>query len=294
MPNGAGTLLLTAVEGSVEVLVMAGLLVLLVRGRDALLAHWRRGLVVALLVLLMAVPQHLATMVFVDSRQLMGAVELPTNADIERLLHGATLGSIAVGAVATTLLRMGWYGLISCVAVATWASLRPGEPLLGSGLRTRMGPLLACLGLGVLAGALSAWLFHALRVDAGQALQRLASFYPRLAEAEVTTRALVALPWSMSAALTEEIVFRGALLGALLGWAGQRRGPVIAAVLCSSLLWALLHLSLTDAPVLKLAQIFLLGLALAAVTRRWGLDAAILAHLGLNAAGLVGLVLLGG
>lgn len=294
MLGSAGPLLLAAIEGGVELLVFAVLLVLLVQGRDLVERHWRRGLVVAVLVLVLAVPQHLSTMFYIDPARMMGEELFGGSAELETIARGVTIGSIAVGAVFGTLLRMGWYLLVTCIAVGAWQTLRPAAPLLGSGLGAKARRLLGGLGIGLVVGAGSTLLFHGLEVDSGQALKQLAAYYPGLVDAGAGTRALVALPLSLTAALTEEIVFRGALLGALLRWGKERGWVIVAAVLSTSALWALLHLSLTDAPGLKLIQIFILGLGFAEITRRWGLEAAILAHLGLNVAGLVGMVLLAG
>ena len=122
----------------------------------------------------------------------------------------------------------------------------------------------------------------------------LAEYFPGLAEACPSVRVLVALPMGIYAALAEEIVFRGALLGFLLRVGRERRGAVVVGALVTSIAWAMLHLGATDMPLLKLVQIFLLGLGLAALTRRWGLEAAIMAHLGTNLAGLAGMAVLGG
>jgi membrane protease YdiL (CAAX protease family) len=75
------------------------------------------------------------------------------------------------------------------------------------------------------------------------------------------------------------------LLGFLLAVGGRGRLGPIAAVVLTTLVWALLHLSMTDAPMIKLGQIAFVGLLLAALARRGGLGEAILAHLGLNVAG---------
>jgi membrane protease YdiL (CAAX protease family) len=235
----------------------------------------------------------MSTLLFIDTSRLLDGLSLAHTPELERVAHGAAIGGVLVGAVLGTLLRSVWYALVACIAVGVWQRLRPSAPLLGADLVARARPLAGALAVGVLAGLVSAWLFHLLRVDSGQALRLLEGYFPRLAAADPGLRSLVALPLALTAALCEELVFRGALLGSLLWWGRKQRWVGPAAAVLTSLAWASLHLSLTDQPLIKLVQIFLLGLGLVALTRRWGLEAAILAHLGLNVAGLVGMWALG-
>ena len=289
-----GHLLLALLEGGVDLLVMVALVALLALHRESLRAHWRRGLVVGLLVLALAVPQHLTTLIYLEPDRLFGGSGLGGSEELQRVARGATFAGVTLGAVVGTVVRMVWYTAICCVAVEEWRRLRPQAPLLGSSLRSRVGPLVGALAVGLVVDTLSALVFHVAAVDSGPALKALEAYFPRLADASPWVRTLVVLPLGVYAALVEELVFRGALLGFLLRVGRERRWVGAAAMVLTSITWALLHLSVTDAPWLKLAQIFLVGLGLAAMTRRWGLEAAILAHLGLNLAGLAGFWALAG
>lgn len=287
-------LALAALEGGIDLAVLAALVALLAVHRESIRAHWRRGLVVGGMVLLLAVPQHLTTLLYLEPERLMGGSALFDSPSLKHVAHGATFAGVVLGAVLGTAIRMLWYTAVCCVAVEEWRRLRPSWPLLGDALVARCRPMGLALALGLAAGAISTLVFHLQAVDAGRALQQLAEYFPGLAEASPGMRVLVALPLGVYAALVEELVFRGALLGFLLRVGRERRWVVAAALVLTSITWALLHLSVTDAPGLKLLQIFLVGLGLAAITRKWGLEAAILAHLGLNLAGLAGMLVLGG
>ena len=284
--------LLTLLESGVDLGVTACLIALLVLHRDSVKLHWRRGLVVGLLVLGVVVPQNLTTIFYISPDRMVGDLG-PQG--LEEIMEGAALAGVIIGATVGTAARVIWYTVITCVVVAEWQRLRPDAPLLGQALlaRARARPLALALGMGLLAGALSAWIFDLIQVDMGQAIELLQEYFPGLAESSAGTRVLVALPLGVYAALVEELVFRGALLGFLLRVGRERRWVVLASSVVTSLTWALLHLSVTDMPLVKLTQIFLIGLGLAAIARRWGIEAAILAHLGLNLAGLAGMLVLG-
>jgi membrane protease YdiL (CAAX protease family) len=95
-------------------------------------------------------------------------------------------------------------------------------------------------------------------------------------------------------AVREEILFRGALQGFLHRVLGRGTGRTLLVYAGVSLCWAALHYHNTDAPLAKLGQIFVLGLLFCALARRWSVEVAVCAHMGLNAAALVAGLLLAG
>ncbi len=286
-------LLLGLVEAGVDLLVLGVIVVVLALNADSMKLHWRRGLVVGALLLLLLIPQHITTIVFIEPSELFGGNPMMDDPGMERVMRGATLFGVTVGALVGTVIRVVWYSAITCVAVQEWSRLRPDGPLLGQRWGQRAGGLLVALAIGLAAGVLSSVLFHLLDIDTGKAIELLQAYFPGLAEAGPGLRALVATPLGLYAAVAEEIAFRGVLLGFLLRLGRERPWVVLVAAVTTSMAWALLHLSLTDAPGIKLVQIFLIGLGLVWITRRWGLEAAILAHMGLNVAGLLGMLVLG-
>ena len=95
------------------------------------------------------------------------------------------------------------------------------------------------------------------------------------------------------AAVTEELLFRGLVQGWLTRWLGGSRRAVVLAVGVSAALWALAHWGNTDHPGLKLLQIFLVGLGLGALARRYSVEASIVAHAAFNLVAVASWMLLG-
>jgi membrane protease YdiL (CAAX protease family) len=92
----------------------------------------------------------------------------------------------------------------------------------------------------------------------------------------------VTLPTVIGPAILEELQYRGILQGFLLRLCKDNRVAVTAATICVSLLWALLHLPNTNAPLLKCIQVFIIGLVLSEFARRKGIGTSIAAHVSLN------------
>ena len=105
---------------------------------------------------------------------------------------------------------------------------------------------------------------------------------PALAAVAVVLLVLV------KAAICEEVMFRLFLFSGLLLWAGERPGRLVVAVVFPAALWAMGHAGVIEDDWVKLLQIFLSGLLLAAAYLRLGFRACIYVHLGLN----LGMILL--
>jgi membrane protease YdiL (CAAX protease family) len=192
-----------------------------------------------------------------------------------------------VAGLALLVLRSVWCALQAGAAAGEWARVAPGRLLLGPQGPRPWRRLAAALALGAALGAVSAPLFHFLGVESGPDLERLAQAFPGLAAQPPLVRTLLAVSVGCAAAVTEEITFRGALLGFFLALAGQRWwGPALAGLLTAGI-WASMHLGMTTAPLLKAGQITVLGLLLAEVARRRGLGAAVAIHLGVNLTGAI-------
>ena len=95
------------------------------------------------------------------------------------------------------------------------------------------------------------------------------------------------LAFVVSAAVAEEIVFRGAILGFLFRVSRSNTAALLASIFSVSLAWAFLHFPNTDSPTFKIAQVFVLGVILAEVTRRWSLESSVVLHASFNVASLV-------
>jgi len=284
-------LALVAVEGGINLAVFAALLALVALNRAAIRLYWRTAALVGLAILCLSLPQYAATLFFLDSSTLASELGLPGDEGGVAVKFGIGLGMLL--GLGTSLLQAGWLVLVSGVALAEWSRLRDDAcpVLLRRSVPVRA--LVLAMLLGVVASVISTLLFQRWGVDAGRSLEYLDRFFPQLSSAGVATRMAVALPFVTSAAISEEIVFRGALLGFLLRAGGERRWVVIAATVLVALLWSLLHLTATGAPLIKLTQIFLLGLAFSELARRSCLEAALVAHLALNLTGVLLVAILG-
>ena len=151
----------------------------------------------------------------------------------------------------------------------------------------RRGVVAAAL-FGVVAGVASAVAFEALGVKESESLKKvLEKFFPHLDSASLYVSTPVVLLFTMAAAVTEELSYRGVVMGFIQRLSPRSWTAAITAAVVSAFLWAVLHLNITDAPAVKFIQIFALGLVFAWFARRFCIGAAIAAHLGLNVTAVV-------
>jgi membrane protease YdiL (CAAX protease family) len=83
-------------------------------------------------------------------------------------------------------------------------------------------------------------------------------------------------------AIIEELTYRGAIFGFLLRLSRNNRWAIVASTLFVSLIWALGHLSNTNAPLIKCIQIFIIGIVFCEFARRISIESAIASHIALN------------
>ena len=86
----------------------------------------------------------------------------------------------------------------------------------------------------------------------------------------------------IAAAIMEEILFRGLLQTWLVRIFGPGPASVAAAIVLTSLVWAIAHAANATPMLPKLLQVFVLGLLLGALVRRYDVEACIVAHATLN------------
>lgn len=125
-------------------------------------------------------------------------------------------------------------------------------------------------------------IFIALDVDASEHIGRLGELFPGMEQMPFAQQLTTILTVLTGAAIAEEIMFRGLLLGLMLRISGGATAGVIGSVVLCSALWAVLHLLNTDALLVKFGQIFIVGLVLSEFARRACVEAAIAGHVGLN------------
>jgi membrane protease YdiL (CAAX protease family) len=148
------------------------------------------------------------------------------------------------------------------------------------------------LGVGAATGAgaavLSLALFMLVKVDAGQELKAIVKMLPGIDWRSPAVMLGASLPLVLSAALAEEVTYRGILQPLIAGPRNGSRVRPIIAIVVTSLLWAFGHSLNTNAPFLKLGQVFLIGLAFGAIARKWSVEASAAAHLVLNLVATLG------
>jgi membrane protease YdiL (CAAX protease family) len=201
---------------------------------------------------------------------------------------------LTVGAL-IFLIKPAWYMIVYHAAVSQWRRLKDeAMPLLRRRSYRPWPPVVAGAAFGVAAGGLTLLIFLRRGVESAVHLQRFAQHAPGFEEIGPWLRLpIVALAVS-ALAIAEELYFRGVLLGALLRWWGRSRSAIVAAAISNSFLWGLLHLANTNQPLLKFGQIFLVGLVLSEMTRRWCFESAVAGHVAMNVTAVAAGFLLSG
>lgn len=267
------SLFVLAIQGGLSVLII----VVAVLNARRFRAHWRVGLAIGIVCLLLALPG----VVFGLLHFRMPAQPAGPNLPKEFMGFAVAMGMV-IGLM-ILVMKVGWHMVVYCAAAAEWERLsRGGFPLL-----QRRGPapwrgMIVAAVLGIMGGGLSTAVFVALDVERSQVLEMLQRLFPGADAAPALVRLPVALLAFTVPAIVEELVFRGAVLGFFLRAARGRRGLVVAAFVVVSLLWAAIHLMNTAAPLVKCTQIFVIGLAFCELARRWCVEAAIVGHISLN------------
>jgi len=130
---------------------------------------------------------------------------------------------------------------------------------------------LSTLAVGV---AYSVLLFRLTSPRIAEVLTILPSYSADTARA-LTPAVVVAM---LSAALSEELIYRLGIQGFLARHLGSRGGRYWLPVVLTSLLWTMQHAGVMEPGWVKLAQIFPFGLLLGWLYRRHGVESCILAH----------------
>jgi membrane protease YdiL (CAAX protease family) len=265
-------------------------LVLAILDRRGFRRHWKVGLLLGLVIFALALPSTALSLLHFDPSALMEQVG--HSGEMSVVLRISLVVGMFIGLV-LHLGRVGWVMALYVTGAVEWGKAgRPGALEGAFRTSTQRRELFAAFCFGVAAGSASILLFFLLGVDEGVVISRLRELFPGLEQTSWWVLIPVVVMFMTSAAITEELVFRGGLLGLTAGRDGGRRGLFILAAVVLSAAWAVLHLPNTSAPLVKFAQIFLLGLCFSALARRSSVYAAIAAHVGLNlTAGLLAFAL---
>ncbi len=126
-----------------------------------------------------------------------------------QMIHALALGVQAI-------FSAGWCFVLFCIAGSEWSRARPpAMPLLTRSGRTPWLAIGAGGAIGVAFGIVTSAVFLFLHVGEGQLVQGLVQNYPALKDAPPLLLLVIGLLYVVGPAISEEILFRGALLGFL-------------------------------------------------------------------------------
>lgn len=211
---------------------------------------------------------------------LLDPVALGVDTNDPAQLVGFVFG-LVVGVVLLLVFVIGMTAASVPPAVAWWGSVGVGGWPRWGLRRCRRGVWLG-LWTGGVAGVISLVAMLALGVEEGAGVKALQAMFPGADDLPWPVLLITSMATVTLFAIAEEVTYRGLLLPA--GWRAFGRTGVgfwVSATLVSAV-WSVMHLGNTDSPLIKMAQIFLLGLWFAWLARRFGLPAAIAGHVGLN------------
>ena len=231
--------------------------------------HFKKGLVIASLMLLLDLPNRVVSALYTDMSQLLPM--LPTQDNPAAAMTGVLTGAV---------LTLGLNGIMVPVSLRAGGPRHP-YPLLYGQPDARSGWALALVG-GTLFGVVSTAVFHLLGVELGSLLDFATSLTPDLDRDAGWFKWGVLLPAVCAAAVGEELLFRGVVQRWLSRWLGGTDRAGWIAIVATAPSCAILHGANTTTPGIKVLQIFVIGLFFGWLARRHGVESAILGHVFLN------------
>ena len=220
----------------------------------------RAGLLFGSALLLVKLPGFVAVMVYLDDSI---GMRIGVGFAFVFLIVGVFHGAIQIGLAQWLAAPRNAYPTLLC----------DGRRFAGWGLGA---------GLGLAAAVVTVPVFHLLGVEAGPLQQLLERLMPAVLEAPAVVRTTIAVFGVTAAAVGEEMIFRGVIQPGLTRLMGGSAAALVTAVLVTSAVWAVGHAANAEPIWVKLVQIFLLGLVFGWLARRHSVEAAIVAHIGLN------------
>lgn len=272
------TLITSLLASLVQLGVFLGVLVYGVMRWNECRPRFGRAALVATAILVLSVPAAALGALYMDLGAMLPKT-LPAGPSSDGLM--TALRVVMLAATLVTALLTFLHNVLMVPVVALLKAPRPAFPLLFGETPPFAGVgLAAAIGVGF--GVLSYVLFVALDVQAGELMKWYMELYPGVDFQSPGVVAGVLLPFVLSAALAEELTYRGVIQPFIARILGDGRAAFGVSLVVTSLLWALAHSANADNPALKIGQIFVLGLAFGGLARRFSIEAAMVAHLGLN------------
>jgi membrane protease YdiL (CAAX protease family) len=249
------SMLIIFLQGGLEALVV----VLFIVNRARFKQFYKTGLAIGIIAFGLNLPFQVLTALSLDIGKMLESFSTPGPEITPDFI--SAMQAVMVGVTVFSLIvAVGLAMLSYTVAAAEWEKLRlrPFPLLMRTGEKAwgRIG--IAAL-VGVAGAFVSLAFIRLLNVKENDVFQEIFSGSVSL---PIVWKFVISLLFVSAAALTEEILYRGALL------------------------WAVMHLLNTNTPTFKVAQVFVLGVILAELARRWSLEAAIACHLSLNVVSL--------
>ena len=270
IPSLLDLLFLVAIVAT-ELAIVAFYIVLAVIDRRQFKKRWKPGLVFGLVLFPMFIPGIVFGLAYFDDPN------MPEN------MHGVVLAFAAVGAILFQVAKIGWHMVLYVVAASEWQRASPCGPL-GGRARTPVswGRLAGGFAFGAVAAVLTVAVFTAMGVKEGRMFADFQRMFPGVESASP----LVVIPTVSllvtALAISEELVYRGGMMALVVRKSRGRPMLRYLGVTVITFVWALAHAPNTDAPLMKMTQIFVIGIVLAEIARRDSLRTAIAAHVGLN------------
>lgn len=252
---------------SIQMLIVGVYIVLSWKNRQLLKPHYKIGLLLAATIFACKAPGIIYNLLKIS--EILG----------DRLTVQMKIG-FALG-FGFEFLLMGWYATIYAVGAHLWLKARPVCSYFDIKKTPQyLQPYLVPATIGVAAGILSVVILKATGVESqGKILNNLAN--PAVTPALFPGVILMILTLT-AAAMAEEITFRGGIIAYLIWKFRNNTFGQAASVAVVSLAWALMHLSNTSSPGIKISQIFLIGILFFEIARRYGLKGSITAHVCFN------------
>ncbi|MBX2801861.1 MAG: CPBP family intramembrane metalloprotease [Myxococcales bacterium] len=245
-----------------------------VRHRKALRPVLRAGLVLSAVVLLLSAPQLVLRLLFFDPFAAWSGEELPPGLSA-RMMDPMRLAT-AVGALLAAALWFAWRAV--AVGVTEWADGdRPAFPWLTQ--RGRPWPVGVALGTGV-GGLCVAWSWVTQTPLAGD-VPAPVEWFPGVDLTAPVVVWGVGLPRAWAQAMSEELLFRGVIQRWTGRWLGGTPVAMGASVAVSTALWTFGRASTTDAPLLTVLPLLVVGAVLGVVAQRRGVEASMGVHVAL-------------
>lgn len=251
---------------------------------SAIKRSWRVGLWVSAVLFVIMIASAVTTLFVVDIEQQI----LPPGGGAANLSLPVVYAVMVLFMFVVLLLKAGWYLLVFAAGVGEWdrAGL-PGYALLMRGDPRAWPSIWLGVLLGTIAAVISVAVMAWLGTDVGPLLNESMLMFQGVEEMAWPMSLMVFSLAVLGPAITEELTFRGLMLGFLFRISGHRRVAIVLSIVVVSILWSLLHVPNTDMPFVKCTQVFLIGLIFGELARRRGIEAAIAGHVALNLVAVV-------